>query len=49
MMPLIIVATFSAVFNITIMPETFRKKGINFNPLAMLGYSHGIIIWRHSG
>jgi len=23
-------------------PEAFGKEGINFNPLAMLGYSHGM-------
>jgi len=35
-------SSFSAVFNIIIRPEAFGKEGINFNPLAMLGYSHGM-------
>jgi len=32
-------SSFSTVFITTIRPETFRKEGINFNPLAMLRYN----------
>jgi len=41
-MPLIIASSYSVVFIIIIRPKIFRKEGINFNPLAVLGYSDGM-------